>query len=190
MAMRLRKSLPQTAAETFTFLKQTDIAGLVRLLAEHRGHHNDKDRFYRLLYSCLIYDHYADAYRQINASNGIAAGWYQLARHADVERLYETMHPRTDESVIGDITLSLPIASASPLFRNSAPRTPAGFAAGDYQIRDLSCLQFIEVCWVVRCNFLHGSYDPTESDTSILIRNIARPFASLVWDMIRETPLH
>ena len=187
--MRLTKSLPRTTVETFTFLKQTDITGLIRLLAEHRGHHNARDRFYRLLYSCLIFDHYSDVYRRQNPVNGIASGWYQLADLPDVGRIYRELLPITDESVIGDITLTLPITSASPLFQNSAPRSPPALPQGECTVRQLTARQFIEVCWVVRCNLLHGSYDPTVQEVSTLIRNVSRPFSALVWRMICETPM-
>lgn len=190
MPMRLTKGLPQPQANTFTFLKQTDISGLIRLLAEHRGHQSDKDWFYRLLYSCLIFDHYSDTYRQRHHVRTILDGWRQLADHQDVKRIFCEIQNFTDVGRIGDISLDLPITSVSPLFNSSAPISEPLPSPGMYEINSLTTKQFIEICWVFRCNLLHDSYDPTTQIVSTIIRNVSRPFAALVWGMVCETPMY
>src|SRR5947209_12230571 len=117
MTIRLTKSLPEPKQPPlFTFTSQMGIATITRLLAEHRGHHSADDRFHSLIYSCLIYDHYAQAYAVANGlPPRIGQAWTTLANEPSMAHLYQMILPWSDEGRIGDITLDLPINSASPL---------------------------------------------------------------------------
>jgi hypothetical protein len=185
MPIRLTKSGPiSREAPTITFAHLANVRTLARLLDEHRGHHNPRDRFHSLVYSFLIYDHYAEAYkRHTNHAGGIRASWLNLANNAIIQDIYATILHWTDQSRIGDIEFALPITSVSPFHHGSAPQ---GIAAGTYALETLSCEQFIQIAWVVRCNLLHGSYDPCKKDVELIILQ-CRPLTALVWQILLKT---
>lgn len=187
MTIRLTKSLPEPKQPPlFTFTSQMGIVTPARLLAEHRGHHSAEDRFHSLIYGLLIYDHYAQTFADANGlPPRIGQAWTALANEPSMAQLYQMILPWFDEGRIEDIPLDLPIPSASPLFTGSAP---AGIAPGTYQLQNLSCRQFIEIAWKVRCNLLHGFWNPTDKNVWKVLRNVARPISALSWQMVVYTP--
>jgi hypothetical protein len=186
MPIRLKKSgVSAPASPSITFTNQEDVMTLARLLAEHRGKQTDRDYFQSLIYCCLIYDHYSVAYRTSQGGNwGIGRSWRELGDSPEVQAAYAKILPWSDVSLIRDIDLHLPIASASPLFPGTAPQ---GVAGGQYAIGALSSSQFAEIAWKVRCNLLHGSWDPCNATISTIISKVGRVFRTLVWEMVSQT---
>ena len=186
MAIRLTKSGPrQPSAPTITFAHQRNVQTLARLLAEHRGHHSARDRFFGLIYSFLIYDHYAEAYKAHTGSRvGIGRSWLELANDPILQAIYARVLPWHDDGQLRCIELPLPIIAVSPFHNASAPR---GITPGTYRLEGLSADQFVEIAWTVRCNLLHGSYDPCDTATFFVLRNVSRPMMAIVWDMMSQT---
>ncbi len=187
--MRIRSGLPQPTSQVFAFTSHNGIGTLARLLGTHRGHHSCQGRFYALLYSLLIYDHYAQAFaitKKPATNVGLRAAWIAFAKEPDVARIYKDLLYSYDESQpIGDISFDLPIQSTSPLFSRPSRNS---FAAGTYRVRKLGSIEFIEAAWQVRCNLLHGSCDPNDAKTWKVLRNISRVMSALVWQLILGTP--
>src|SRR4051812_34915074 len=180
MPIRLKKSgLSAPPSPAITFTNQAEVMTLARLLAEHRGKQSDRDYFQALVYCCLIYDHYSAAYRTSQGANwGIGRSWRELGNSPEVQAVYAKILPWSDVSRIKEITLDLPIASASPLFPGAAPQ---GIAPGPYAVGALSSSQFAEIAWKVRCNLLHGSWDPCNATISTIISKVGRVFRTMVW---------
>lgn len=189
MPLVLRKAPPPKASSPrLKFVRRCDVMTLARLLAEHRGRNGDRDKFLGLIYGFLIYDHFAAAYKKAsrNSREPIGESWVKLARQSTVNELYFRMHQWTDLGgrSFRDIDFALPIHSASPLY---STRAPAGRRPGRYRLAQLSAPEFVEIAWVVRCNILHGSFDPKSATTRPSFVNLAPPWIGLVWEMVKET---
>src|SRR5207302_728521 len=107
MPMRLTKSGPPAPkTPTITFTSQMEVFTLARLLAEHRGHQRDEDYFHGLIYSCLIYDHYAAANQQSSGgAGGIARAWVDLANSSEVQAAFAKVLPFSVVGPLKDIIL-------------------------------------------------------------------------------------
>jgi hypothetical protein len=114
----------------------------------------------------------------------IGQSWSELGKSPEILAIYAKILPWTDVSRIKDINLDLPIASASLLFPGAAPQ---GVAAGQYAIGALTSSQFTEIAWKVRCNLLHGSWDPCNATITSVISKVGRVFRTLVWEMVSQT---
>ena len=175
--------LPDPKSPTLTFTNQMNVATLAMLLSEHRGHHDPEARYYALLYSFLIYDNYAEEHMiSRSASWGNQRCWLELARTPEVQALYAEILPWDNQGRIEEIEFDLPIP---PDRVGRGTPAPAG-VSGTHALRSLSCEQFVELAYRVRCNLLHGSSDPDE--VYPLLRKVSRAFATLVWNMIVHTP--
>ena len=185
--MRLKKSPPPTCENPrLGFSRQCDVLTLSQLFAEHRGKQKPEHRFHALIYSFLIYDHLASAYNHSRGgSEGIGQSWLSLANHPAVVDMWNQLIPSTDQGTISAIEFDLPILSASPIHTSSAPR---GITPGKYIVGNLTTEQFASMAWKVRCNLLHGSYDPNDDETWLILRNMSRVFTHWVWKMLIETP--
>lgn len=184
---RIPKGLPQVKSATFNFTSQRNVVTIGKLLATHRGRHSPEHRFHALVNSLLLYDHFAQAFAHANGLPAqIGPAWRAFAAEPAVDQIFQTFLPWSDQGVIGEIEFDLPIASASPLFTGTAP---AGIAPGNYQLKNLTCVQFVEIAWKVRCNLLHGSYEPSDSETWMILQKTARPMTALSWHILENTPL-
>ncbi len=186
MPMRLTRSGPPApTSPTIKFTRQAEVLTLARLIAEHRGKHRDRDYFKGLIYSCLIYDHYAAAYQaSFDGHAGIGQSWIDLANTSEVQAAFAKILPWSVVVPLKTLTLDLPITSASALFPRSAPQ---GKAPGQYAVGTLSSAEFAEIAWKVRCNLLHGSWNPCDRATSLLISKVGRVCMTLVWEMLCQT---
>jgi hypothetical protein len=184
---RFKASLQRPKNPQITFASVRDVMALSRLLAEKRGSQKAMDRFDCLVYAFLIYDHFSMCYRQSHGANwSQRESWRQLASHPVVGQIYSSSQRHLCHSrVIGDLTLMLPVQSNDPSRPNA--RAPQHLQPGEYRIDQLTCEQFVDVAYMVRCNLLHGSYDIADDATARLILTVGSRFVSLVWGVVITT---
>ena len=184
---RFKSSLRRSANPQFAFLSLRPTIGLARLLAEKRGKEDAFQRLDCFIYAALIYDNLATQYRSLqNRTGSQLQSWLALAGIPAIADLYESSQSFIYHGKrLGALVLKLPIASLDPA--RSTSRAPRGCQTGDYPIGNLSCEDFIEVAYMVRCNFLHGSYDVADDATADILLKVGSRFVSLVWRIASQS---
>lgn len=168
-----------------TFASQRELYVLGQLLDQHRRRTEPEHRLQGLIVSFEIYDHYAQAYRMTRQTmESQFDSWRILAMTRIISEMYALMLTAQDELRLGDTEFQLPLQSVSSFHPHSAP---IGARERLYKLQRITSAQFAEIAWLVRCNLLHGRYDPAEEGTWQIINKTARPMMGLVWEMLLAT---
>ena len=182
---RLRKALVKPKTPVVTFMPVTRVMTLARLLLDKWGSQDATDRLDCFVYCCMMYDSYATEYKiQFGVPQwSQRRSWMELASLQPFQDEYNAMLVRTYHSQrVGKLLVDLPIRSNDPFRPNAVAPNAFRNSPGQHAIQDLTCQDFIEAAYMVRCNLLHGSYDIMDDDTARLILTVASPFTLLnVW---------
>ncbi|MBD3672778.1 MAG: hypothetical protein HUJ26_04555 [Planctomycetaceae bacterium] len=175
-----------------TFMTVDRVLSLALLLIKKsEGGADSYEQLESLIYSCLIYDQYANEWVQANNLTGInqRESWLRLAQLPELnEQDRSHLSHRYQSKIVGNVKLFLPVISHDPTRRpNPSPQRYADQSTQEVELKQLSLEEFIEVAYTVRCNLLHGWYDVTNDSHAQTVICTGLRFSLLVRWMVQNT---